>query len=81
MMLCRRLRKLPIDEKTGKVTMELGGYRNADESSTADYAWDSDCKRKSGCADTICYQKSRILIQDFDMKYQKRRHVRIESSG
>ena len=46
MMLCRRLRKLPIDEKTGKVTMELGGYRNADESSTADYAWDSDCKRK-----------------------------------
>ena len=48
MMLCRRLRKLPIDEKTGKVTMELGGYRNADESSTADYAWDSDCKRKSG---------------------------------
>lgn len=62
MMLCRRLRKLPIDEKTGKVTMELGGYRNADESSTADYAWDSDCKRKSGCADTICYQKKQDMM-------------------
>ena len=61
MMLCRRLRKLPIDEKTGKVTMELGGYRNADESSTADYAWDSDCKRKSGCADYLLSKKQDMM--------------------